>query len=185
MSIEAKKEASMRLVGHGIIFFNMILVSILDIVALNCSTITIIILVTLLPWIAFFIALKIENEFAVENIQFIRFFLSFYTAGLILIGRYSCLLGFNVISFTFMEISYVLLAICWHYSLTIYKKKKMAFLTCGVGFCVLTIFFRNGMLVARFGWILGLIPLILAIIGMTLIIIAEAIMKKKGFLNYL
>ncbi len=184
MSIEAKKQALMRILGSGILFLSAILITLFDIVALGCLSVTVIILATIIPWMVFFILLKLEKEMVVEFFLYFLVFLLIYTSGLVVIGQYTCISYAFTLNFVFIEVSYILIGFTWHYSLSLYKTKKIIFLICGVAYCIVTIIFRTTMFLEAFEW-LGILPLLLTIVGMLLIIIAETMMRKKGFLNYI
>jgi hypothetical protein len=81
--------------------------------------------------------------------------------------------------------SNILISISWHYSLTIYKNKKILAIMGYVLFSFLTIYIRSNYSNNPFDLVLSLVPLMMITCGLLIIIITELIMRKKGFLKYL
>ena len=175
MSIEAKKEGILRLIGSVLILISLFPTVFLDILILNCPIVTYIIISTISPWMLLFILAKLEKEIVVEYFLYYVIFALVFTGGLILIGLNACIGTDFRIYFILITISYVLLLFCWHYALSIYKKEKIIFIISGIGYVILRI--------PLFMW--QLIEIIIFIVGFCLIIIAERKMKKKGMLNYI
>jgi hypothetical protein len=90
-----------------------------------------------------------------------------------------------MIKFVLIVSSNLLLIICWHFSLSIYKKKKLIFIFSGTGYCIITFILWLANFVSYSFLVFILIPLVLVLIGILLIVVAELSMKKKGLLNYI
>ena len=175
----------MRLVGSTLILIGFIFSIIIDIFLIFFCSLYYIDLAVIIPWIPFIISLKLENELVLENIQGFFTFLVMYSAGLIAIGVVLCTIQSLIFPFIFLIISNVLLLFCWHFSISIYKIKKLAFLICGISYCVVSLIFRSFPLILEGGIFSGLVSLVFVSAGMVLIIIAETQMRKKGLLNYI
>jgi len=73
----------------------------------------------------------------------------------------------------------ILLVICWHYTLSIYKNEKKRFIVAGIGYIVLDI-----VLILLFEFLL-LIPVIFVAVAMVMTLVAEQKLKEKKLLNYI
>ena len=93
--------------------------------------------------------------------------------------------GESILSFIVITISNLFVISCWHFSFSIYKKEKILFIITGLGYILTTVSFKIYSLNTQLGLYIGSIPLFCVILGMCIILIAEARMKKKGLLNYI
>lgn len=172
MSIEAKTEGFIRLIGSILILISLFLLVMWDILIINCFSDIIIFLAVVISWISFISLIKLEKELVIENLKGFGAFLTFFTLGLIIIGFFSCAPGFLV---AMINLSYIGVAICWRYALSIYKKQKIVYLIAGGGVILLRIP----------SFLPVIIPLLIFIIAFLAVLIAERRMKKKGMLNYI
>ncbi|MHA1149020.1 MAG: hypothetical protein ACTSR8_12350 [Promethearchaeota archaeon] len=175
MSIEAKVEGILRLVGSALILISLFPTVFIDILVLNCPIVIYILISTISPWMLLFILAKLEKDIIIEYFLFYVIFLLAFTIGLIIIGLNACIDPNYVINFILVSISYILLLFCWYYSLSIYKKEKFIFLIAGLAYLIIRIPFI----------IWELIEIIIFSVGFCLILIAERSMKKKGMLKYI
>ena len=179
MSILAKKEGAMRLIGYGLIFLGAVLSLIFDFVLLNSCLLPYITISIIIPWILFIISEKLQKELLMDNYRFWIFFLIFYTFGLYLLAIIFCTTQMTLFPFIFLTTSNLMAWICWHVSISIYKIRKRIFLISGTFYIVISLIFRIIPLK------ISIFPLILVFSGMIIIILAELKMKKKGLLNYI
>jgi len=183
MSIQGKKEGICRLIGTTLILIGFILSIPFNYFILNNSLFYLLfILIGILPFILS-IFLKLEQDFVVKNS--LKILLIVVTISITLIITAIFFSSILMIKFALIVSSNLLLVSCWHFSLSIYKKKKLIFIFSGLGYCIinLILWFANFILNNLLVFIL--LPLLLALIGVLLIIVAELSMKKKGLLNYI
>ncbi len=185
MSIQAKKEGLMRVCGMVFILFGVIISIILDVFVLNDGVLFSFILLITISWFFLIIFLKLEKDIFVDNALIISIILVIISTIFIIVGSFISSSESIAVSFIFLSISNVLIITSWHFAISIYKKEKIFFTLGGISYCILTLIFRISSLIAQIGWLLGITPLLLVIVGICLIIIAETIMKKKGLLNYI
>ncbi len=185
MSIEAKLEGLLRIIGHILILIGLIFSLILVSFILDLIMLYILFLVVIIPWFILSTCLKLEKDVFVENAFKILLFLCIFSMVMTILGY---LINFNnSIAFVFVTISIsnILFLTCWHFSLSIYKKQKLVFIISGVISIVLNIILQfNSILYHNIG-LLNLIPLFLNILGICLIFSAEMKMKRGGLLNYI
>ena len=183
MSIQGKKEGICRLTGTTFIFISLTLSIIFNYFVLNNLTLyLILILINVLPLILS-ILLKLELDFITKNSLKFLFTISTIVLSLIIVTIFFN--SFLKIKFVLIVSSNLLLISCWHFSLSIYKKKKIIFIFSGTGYCILIFILWLANFVSYSFLVLILFPLLLVLIGIMLIMIAEIIMKKKGLLNYI
>ncbi|MFX1322453.1 MAG: hypothetical protein ACFFAQ_12510 [Promethearchaeota archaeon] len=181
MGIQAKGESLSRIVGMILILIGLILSFFLDIfVEISPLLIILLILIEVL-WFIFSLCLKLERKFCIEHLFQIFLFLVFLSLCLTLIGILLNNLSSN--GFIFKITSNLLIIVCWHFCLSLYKKEKVVFLFSGIGYITLSLTYGIKILILKIGGY-AVIPLVLIIFGMVIIIISETIMKRKGFLNY-
>jgi len=184
-NIQAKKESLMRLLGMILILFGLLITLILDYVFVMTNLIMyLMILLIIIPWLVLIILLKLEKDFIVDHAIIFFSILCVYT----IIISITLTLSSNdstTLLFIMLVISDIMLLICWHFALSIYKKEKLLFVLCGIGYLVITPFFRIGPFVINLPWLLNHVPIALVLFGIILIIFAEFKMKKKGFLSYI
>ncbi len=180
-NIKAKKEALIRVLGTVLILISFLATIVFNFFVFNLI-LNIFILLIALPWFLIIILLKLEKDFIVERQLIILILMIVYSVVMLLIG--SVLEDFLIL-LTFSSVSNILILLCWHYALSIYKKEKLIFLICGIGYCVLTSIFLLPVFISQIGLILGIAPLISLIVGMLFILVAETRMRNKQLLNYI
>lgn len=178
MSLQAKKEGFLRLIGTILIIGGVALSIILDFYVLNKAPTYIFEILTIVLWLFIMVSFKLEIEDIVDNMEKIMMPLLIYSIVVITFGASLSNNSINSIVFIFSTLSSVLSLICWHFSLSIYKKEKKAFLITGIGYIIIS-------LIIRLVIILTLVPFFIFVAGFVLIIYAENSMKKKGLLNYI
>jgi len=179
MSILAKKQGAMRLIGYALIFLGAVLSLVFDLFLLNSCQLPFITLSIVIPWILFIFCEKFQKDLLMENYLYWFLFLVIYTFGLYFMGIRFCTSQTTLLPFIFLTTSNLMAWICWHVSISIYKIRKCIFLISGIYYCVISLIFRIIPLN------INIIPLILIAGGMVVIILAELKMKKKGLLNYI
>ena len=183
MSIQGKKEGICRLTGTTLIFISLALSIIFNFFILNNLILYLILILINLPPLILSILLKLELDVITKNSLKFLFTISTIVLSLIIVTIFFN--SFLKIKFVLIVSSNLLLISCWHFSLSIYKKKKIIFIFSGTGYCILIFILWLANFVSYSFLVLILFPLLLVLIGIMLIIIAELSMKKKGLLNYI
>lgn len=184
MSIQGKKEGICRLTGTTLIFISLALSIIFNYFILNNLILYLFLILINVPPLILSILLKLELDFITKNsLKFLFFTISTIVISLIIVTIFFN--SFLMIKFVLIVSSNLLLISCWHFSLSIYKKKKIIFIFSGTGYCILIFILWLANFVSYSFLVLILFPLLLVLIGIMLIMIAEIIMKKKGLLNYI
>jgi len=183
MSIQGKKEGICRLIGN-ILFLISIIISIsFNYFILNNLILYLILILINLPPLILSILSKLELDVITKNSSKFLFTISTIVISLIIVTIFFN--SFLKIKFVLIVSSNLLLISCWHFSLSIYKKKKIIFIFSGTGYCILIFILLLANFVSYSFLVLILFPLLLVLIGIMLIIVAELSMKKKGLLNYI
>jgi hypothetical protein len=185
MSLQAKKEGLLRLIGTALIIISFFPAIIFDLYVLLNTNSFIFDILTVVLWILIVVCFKLEIDAIVDNVEKIIMPLLIYSLIMITAGAALSRGALASVSFIFLSISNVLFILCWQFSLSIYKKEKLAYLITGFGYIVITLLLRINALTTYLCCFAGPIPFILFIIGFSLIIVAEYSMKKKGLLNYI
>ena len=180
MIIHGKKGGIFRLLGSFLILLSLILAILFNMLAINLLFYLLLITIVA-PLFLLSILLKLEQDIFVKNSRKILLLLTAVAVVIntIVFFSYNTLL---IIKFVLIECSDLLLICCWHFSLSLYKGRKMIFVISGLISIVL-----NGLLWLSLGEILVILVFLMPslLLGMFLIISAELIMKKKGLLNYI
>jgi len=185
MRTQIKKIGLFRFIGASFILIALFSSLFLDYFILNNWLIFLIIFITDFLWILLSFFLKLEINFFKENL--LRAIIVFSIISIILTIFsliFSFNLSFNILIITLLSSNFSIV-ICWHFSISIYKKEKVIALLAGLGYGCLSIIFRVNPLTAQFGFITSLTPLFLVIIGFLIIFIIEWQMKKKNLLKYI
>lgn len=183
MSIQGKKEGICRLTGTTLIFISLALSIIFNFFILNNLILYLILILINLPPLILSILSKLELDVITKNSLKFLFTISTIVISLIIVTIFFN--SFLKIKFVLIVSSNLLLISCWHFSLSIYKKKKIIFIFSGTGYCILIFILCLANFVLYSFLVLILFPLLLVLIGIMLIIVAELSMKKKGLLNYI
>lgn len=177
MGIKAKGESLSRIIGMVLILIGLVLSIFLDfLVIINALLIILLILIETL-WFIFSLFLKLEKNFFIEHVIKISIILSCFSIVLIILGIVFSTANSTFFLFVFKVISNLLIIICWHFCLSLYKKEKLIFFFSGTGYIIITLIYG----ITAF----AVIPLMLITLGIVIIIISEILMKKKGLLNYI
>ena len=178
MSLKAKRITLLRIIGSIFILVGLIL-SIIYSFLLNMDPIQVIILI--IPWIFLSTCLKLEFSLVMNNRTMIILLLSIYTVGIYVLTIFW--IPLNFLNLFCITASILALLVCWHFSLSLYRKEKTYFIVGGVIYIIITFFYR-----IRLGFLYYIeliIEVILVIFGMILILLIEYILYRKGYLNYI
>jgi hypothetical protein len=181
MSIRGKKEGFFRLLGSFLILLSLILSIFFNFLALNNLLLCLVSIVIIIPPFLMSILLKLEQDFIVKNSKKFLFLLTTAVAilNLITLPFYDMIV---IVRFVLIESSDLLLISCWHFSLSLYKRNKIIFLISGISYLILDILFWLSL---QHLFLIGLLLMLILIFGLFLIIVAELLMKKKGWLKYI
>lgn len=185
MGILAKREFLLRFIGAFIILLGIIISITLDFFILNDILVFTYSFLTILILFSFIVCLKFELRFIRENyiissISIVICLIILLTMGFI----YSFIKSVGVI-YLFITSSNILIVMSWHYSLALYKKKKLISIVGYILYSSITIFFRLMQSFSQILLILNFLPLFLITCGILVILITEIRMKRKNLLNYL
>ncbi|TFG21478.1 MAG: hypothetical protein EU529_13510 [Promethearchaeota archaeon] len=182
-NIKAKKESLIRLLGMVLILFGLLITLVVDIIFL-ISNIALYLLI-IIPWLLLIILLKLEIDFVVDRTIIFFIIICVYT---IIMSLVALLFSSNEtasILFIMLVLSDILLLICWHFAISIFKRKKILSILCGIGYLIITFIFRLLPIMITWPWLLNLASAAIVLLGMVLILFAEMRMKGKGLLNYI
>lgn len=181
MGIVGKKQSICRFLGWVIILIGFIFTLIIDSFYLaNPLFIIGLILIILLA----FITLKFPYDL-IKNHRLFFCVISFTVAMI-----------FNIIIYFFTNnqeyfikyipiiIANVLLFLTWHYTLSIKKKEKIAYVILFLIYLILSICFKLDLLTGQFNINIS-IPIIISAAGFSCNFIAETSMRKKGLMKYI
>ncbi len=183
MSIQGKKEGICRLIGTTLILIGFVLSIPFNYFILNNSLLYLLFILIAIPPFILSIFLKLEQDFIIKNS--LKILLIIITIVITLIITAVLFSSFLMILFALIVSSNLLLVSCWHFSLSLYKKNKLIFIFSGLGYCIINLFLWFANFVLNNLLVVILLPLLLALVGILLIIVAELSMKKKGLLNYI
>ena len=180
MSILGKKEGFFRVLGSFLILIGLILSILFNMFVIKYFHYLFFIIIVL-PMFVKSVLLKLEHDIFVKHSPK---FLLLIAVDVVVINTLIFLTGNTsiIIEFVIIESSEILLICCWHFSLSLYKSKKIVFALSGL----ISFFLKY-----TFWLILGDITVIIVfliptlLLGLLLIILSELIMKKKGILNYI
>ena len=184
MSIKGKKEGIYRLLGSIMLLISLILAMFLGFLTPSNPLLSIALILITIPPFVLSVLLKLEQDFFVNNAKRFLFLLLIENIAVnsIIIAFYNI---FVALATVITSSSIIILLICWHFSLSIYKKNKILFFICGVSYFILQFLILLGSISISHLFIFNLTLLISVSLGLLLIISAELIMKKKGWLNYI
>ena len=192
MGIQGKKEGINRLKGSIMLFFVILLSISFDYFILNNPLLYLLFILICIPPFILSILLKLELDFIVKHSAKILAIIAIIIISLVIIANF--FIPSLMFLFALVVSSNLLLIICWHFSLSLYKKHRLIFIYSGSGYCLINLFlwfahfifniFAYSMLFYHLLAVI-LLPIFLALIGILLIVFAELSMKKKGLLNYI
>ncbi|MBY8988469.1 MAG: hypothetical protein KGD61_08440 [Candidatus Lokiarchaeota archaeon] len=184
MSIKGKKESASRFGGSILILISIVLELCLGLMILTNLLLNLTLILIIVPAFMFSILLKVEQDFIVKNVTkfLILLLLEIILLSIVILAFYS---GVLTIKFYVVSSSNLLLIICWHTSLSLYKNKKIIFFISGIGYFIVNILIWLNSILFPYLYITNLLLKLMVLLGIFLIIIAELIMKKKGWLKYL
>jgi len=185
MRIEIKKIGLYRFIGASLILIGLFTSLFLDYFVLNNWILFFIIITINVMWLFLSIVLKLEIVFFKDNLTKILLLLGVSSIVLTIIALFFSVNPFIRILILTLPISTFLLTVCWHFSISIYKKEKVISILTGIGYVSLSIFFKIHILIIQFGIITSITPIFLVIVGFLMIILTELHMKRKGLLKYL
>ncbi len=181
MGIVGKKQSFCRFLGWLIILIGFIFTLIIDSFYLaNPLFIIGLILIILLA----FVTLKFPHDL-IKNHRLLFGVISF-----------TVVMIFNIVIFPFTDsqeyfikyiptiIANISLFLTWHYTLSIKKKEKIAYVILFLIYLILSICFKLGLLIGQCN-IYILIPNLITISGFACNFIAETSMRKKGLMKYI
>ena len=184
MGIKGKKEGIYRLLGSILLLISLVLGLLLGFLTLNNLLLSITLILITVPPFALSILLKLEQDFFVNNAK--RFLYLLLIENIVVNSIIFAFYNTSVaLTSVITSSSIILLIICWHFSLSIYKKNKIIFFICGVSYILVNTPILLDSVSAYHLFIINLILLIILSLGLLLIISAELIMKKKGWLKYI
>ena len=184
MSIKGKKEGIYRLLGSILLLISLVLGLLLGFLTLTHPFLSITLILITIPPFVLSILLKLEQDFFVNNARRFLYLLliEIVVVNSITFAFYNTFLALTTV---ITSSSNILLIICWHFSLSIYKKKKAVFFICGISYILINIPLLVDRISVSHLFIIKLVLIISVSLGLFLIISAELIMKKKGWLNYI
>ena len=192
MGIQGKKEGIRRLKGSMMLLLVIFMSIFFDYFILNNPFLYLLFILICIPPFILSIFLKLEQDFIVKHSPKILAIIVIIIISLIITVVF--FIPSLMFLFALVVSSNLLLISCWHFSLSLYKKHRLIFIYSGSGYCIIILFLWFAHLILNiftysmlFYHLLAaiLLPLLLALIGMLLIVVAELSMKKKGLLNYI
>jgi len=184
MSIKGKKEGIYRLLGSIILLISLVLGLLLGFLTLTNPFLSITLILITIPPFVLSILLKLEQDFFVNNARRLLYLLliEIVVVNSITFAFYNTSLAFTTV---ITSSSIILLIICWHFSLSIYKINKIIFFICGISYILINIPILLDSISVSHLFMINLTLIISVSLGLFLIISAELMMKKKGWLNYI
>ncbi len=184
MGVLAKREIYIRFLGLLLFFLGLIFSVVSDFFLFQDKLIFNFLLIINLVILSFILCLKLELNLIREN-----FLASFILICLIVITLFIVSFDYVIrkifyVEYIFILCSNILIIVSWHYSISYYKKKKLIFLFGFIIYVLVTFFLRLGKLIYQIGLIIGLLPLILIISGVTVILVIEIRMMRRGLLKF-
>jgi hypothetical protein len=182
MSIKGKFEGISRVIGNIIILLGIVLEIFLSLTILNNLLLSLALILMTVPALIFSILLKLEKDFIVKNAtKLLLLLLLEILVSIVLLEIYSQVF----IKFYLFPCSILLLITCWHTSLSLHMNKKIIFLISSIGYFLASSPTWVSNITPRDFFFANLYLKLTVLLGIFLIIFAEIIMVKKGWLNYI
>ena len=184
MGIIAKREMIIRFTGAIIFLLGLIFTIIIDLYLLEniFSNITLLLIVLILFLFSF--SLKLDLTFTRRHFL-LNIIVVWSICLLLLILRSIFIQSHILVIFLLISVSNIIAIICWHFSLSLYKKKKIIFVVGSLIYVLISVLLRIGLLQIYNKLLVGILPFFLIIIGIICILASERLMIKKGILKYI
>ncbi len=181
MVIKAKGRTFLRLLGATFILIGLIISILFSFTLLDNSFVSLMVILIIFPWFLFSIFLKLEIDFFTTNIKRILILTMIYSLILIFL---TFLQEFSSgILLSFYSFTLLLLLVCWHFSLSIYKKEKVIFVISGSVYMINILSFSSQLFLLNPP--IFILNIVIVCFGILSIIIIEISLRKKGFLTYI
>lgn len=181
MSIKAKRRTLIRLIGAIIILIGFITALLFIYVFLDDFIAYYSIISMFAPWFLFSTFLKLELDYFNNHLKIISIILLIFSIAMLI---FTILWNLSdAINIIFISLALSALLICWHFSLSLYKKRKICFLLSGL-FYIGVIALFNLQIGAPIAFIYALNIAIVAI-GILMILIVELNLRKNGYMKYI
>jgi len=184
MKIKGKGYFSVRIVGMIILFCSFAMLFISDLILVKYLFGKLLIILLLIPCILIYLMVKLEiSPFSNQkNASYI--FLMIYSLCISLLMI--VILNFNsqIISTLIRSFDMILILTSWNFSLSIYKRRKIASFLTGI-ISSITILSSIIICLYRYCKILSMIIFLQIFIGLFIIFISESLLRKRGLLNYI
>ena len=181
MSIKAKRRTILRIIGAIIILIGFITALLFNYIFFNDFLTYILIICIIFPWFLFSIFLKLELNFFNIHLKIISIILIIYSTGMIILTVVWNLA--SVINIIFISLALLALLICWHFSLSLYKKQKILFLLSGL-FNIIVIILCSSQISILIA-VIQILNITIVAAGMLIIIIVEFNLRKNGYMKYI
>jgi hypothetical protein len=181
MVIKAKGRTILRLIGAIFILIGLITsIFFNNIFLISFISYLMVVLITL-PWFLFSTFLKLEIDLFTNNIKKVLMVLIIYS---IIIVFLSSIQGFSVsLIIIYDSFTLLLLITCWHFSLSIYKREKLAFFFSGLAYIINIIILSSQLILLNHP--IFVLDVAFVCFGMISVIIIEFNLRKKGLLTYI
>lgn len=182
--IRGKKLNTVRYFGSFLLLLAFILNLIYDLLLVNKVLSLIFMFFLIIPWIGVVIMLKSEVD-KIKNNKNMTISLLIGFSFFLSIVFYLFLTNNEFIFTLLLVIPDILLIFAWHFSISIYKKEKIIFIILVICFIVFSLLNKIQSYITRYSIIFGLLPYALTLFGISVILLAELYLKKKGLLVYI
>lgn len=181
MSIKAKRRTLIRIIGAIILLIGFITALLFNNVFFDNFIAYYSIISIISPWFLFSTFLKLELNYFNNHLKMISIILSIFSISMIIITILWNLS--DALNLIFISLALSALLICWHFSLSLYKKQKICFLLSGLFYIgVITLF--NSQISPPIAFIYTL-NIALVVIGILMILIVELNLRKNGYMKYI
>lgn len=186
MPVKAKIEYLARTIGMLLLFIAIVFTLISDFFLLDSYLLFLFYLLPLSLWFIFFLILKVEIDYVTVHKKILQIFL--LCCSILLVGISTIMIviikgGYDYFLYISQLISALLLIVCWNFSLTIFKMKKLLFFLSALIYATFIIIF-DVLILMDLKFFFTIFSFLIALSGILLIIIAEIVMIKKGLLKY-